>query len=71
MIEPQNKAAEIILAYAAKKKRSDLLAYLGMAESTFLTRLRNPGSFKVSEIVALQRFLRIPYEKILMIMQAV
>lgn len=64
---PTNKAAEIILAYAAKKKRKTLLAYLGISESTFLSRLRNPGSFKLAEIAALQRCLRIPNESILAI----
>ncbi len=65
VVEPENKAAEIILSYAARKKRKALLAYLGMAESTFLSRLKNPSKFTLGEIVALQRFLRMPDEKIL------
>ncbi len=69
MIEPQNRAAETILSYAAKKKRKDLLAYLGMAESTFLSRIHNPGKFTLTEMTALQRFLHIPDEVIISIIK--
>lgn len=71
MVEPTNNAAAIILSYAARKKRRDLLKALGMAESTFLSRLRNPGAFSLSELAALQRFLRVPDEAVLQILDDV
>lgn len=71
MLVAPNQAAEIILAYAAKKRRKDLLVHLGMTESTFISRLRNPGSFKLSEIAALQRFLRMSNESILEILKLI
>lgn len=67
MVQPENKAAEIILSFATRKKRKTLLAYLGISESTFLSRLRNPGNFKLAELAALQRCLRIPNESVLAI----
>ena len=69
MIEPPNKAAKILLRYAAMKKRSDLLGRLGMSESTFMDRIRHPKSFKISELLIMQSCLGISDEDLLQVIK--
>lgn len=71
MVEPENRAAEIILSYAVRKKRGELVKYLGITENTFTARLRKPSTFKLGEIAALQWFLRIPDQVILEIIHSI
>ena len=71
MLVPKNKAAEIILSYASKRRRSDLIKFLGMSQATFSARIKRPQEFKLYELAALQKYLLISDEDIIAIIKSI